>query len=97
MQSHGRPPNFASSVISEMLPFESGAMMNFFFSRVSPATESGHGVSRCQARFSASFSALGQSGELENRRGCLSRIMRCSASSLVHGSSPVRTRFMLGP
>ena len=40
-----------------MLPFESGAMMNFFFSRVSPLTESGHGRNRCQARLSASVSA----------------------------------------
>ena len=37
MQSHGNPECFAMSVISEMLPFERGAMMNLFFSRVSPA------------------------------------------------------------
>ena len=40
-----------------MLPFDNGAMMNFFFSRVSPLTASGHGRSRCHARLSASVSA----------------------------------------
>ena len=46
----GRPARFAMSTISAMLPFEQGAMMNFFLSRVSPSTASGHGSRRCQAR-----------------------------------------------
>ena len=57
MQSHGNPECFARSVINEMLPFESGAMMNRFFSLVSPPTASGHGCNLCQARLRASVSA----------------------------------------
>src|SRR5882762_2724709 len=96
MQSHGRAECFARSVISEILPFESGAMMNCFFSRVSPATVSGHGLNRCHARFKFSFSAPVSPVKLKSAR-IRSSDIRCSASSLVHGSSPVRTRFMLGP
>ncbi len=83
------------SVISAMLPFDSGAMMNFFFSLVSPDTESGHGRRRCQARFSSFFSASVRPGRLNSAR-IRSSVIRWSVSSRVHGSSPVRTRFMLG-
>ena len=65
MQSHGSPACFAMSVISEMLPFDSGAMMNFFFSRVSPATASGHGRRRCQRAIERVVLGLGQPGDAE--------------------------------
>src|SRR5881397_4002799 len=41
----------AMSDSNPTLPFESGAMMNFFLSRRRPGTESGHVLSRCQTRF----------------------------------------------
>jgi hypothetical protein len=52
--SQGSPDRFAISIISRTLPFESGAMTYRDFSRVSPATESGQGSRRCQARLSSS-------------------------------------------
>ena len=65
MQSHGNPECFAIAVIRAMLPFDNGAIVNFFFNRVSPPTASGHGRSRCHARLSASVSLAGESGDLE--------------------------------
>src|SRR5882672_1245563 len=53
------------STISATLPLESVAMMKRLFSRVSPATTSGQGSSRCQARLSSSSSAAGAAAELD--------------------------------
>ena len=58
---HGSPARFATSTISRMLPFDSGAMMKRRFSRCSAATASGHGSRLCHARLSASMSASGTS------------------------------------
>ena len=46
-------------VSSDTLPFDSVVMTKRCFSRVSPATESGHGSSRCHARFRSATSASG--------------------------------------
>ena len=70
--------------------------MNRFLRRVSPPTASGHGCSRCQTRLSVSVSASERPVMPKSIR-IFSRIIRCRASSLVQGSSPFRTRFMVGP
>ena len=96
MQSHGSPANLAISVMREMLPFERGAMMNFRFSRVRPATVSGHGRRRCHALFRAAVSA-----SLSPRKPN-SGSSRSSASSdggrqgPSTGAGLLRTRSMLG-
>src|SRR5258708_17545442 len=83
------------SASRETFPFESGAMVYFFFRRASPATEAGHGFKRCQTRFQWSFSSS-VSPAMPNSFSSSSSSMRCRASSLVQGSSPLRTRSMAG-
>src|SRR5215471_1896616 len=95
MTSHGKPPNLARLVISAVLPFDIGEIMYFFFSCVSPSTESGHGVSR---RHTCAQSTL-SSSLTPSILYCLSRssrIMRFRSSSLVHGTLPLRTWSMAG-
>src|SRR5665213_1800814 len=81
------------SVNSRTVPFDNVAMMYLVLIRVRPGAESGHGVSRCQVRLnqvlSSSLRPL-----MPNFSISASSPMRCSASRLVHGSSPVRTRFI---
>src|SRR5215472_5140436 len=95
MRSHGKPPNLARLVISATLPFDIGEIMYFFFKRVSPSTESGHGLSRRQTCAQLTFSSSLSPSILY----CLSRfsrIMRCKSSSLVQGISPLRTFSIVG-
>ena len=82
-----------------MLPFESGAMMNRFFSRVSPATASGHGRNRCHARLSVSVS-VSDSPLMPKSTRILSRIIRCRRIELgprqLTGSHAVHARAVPG-
>ena len=74
-------------VSSETFPLDSVVMTNRSFSRVRPATLSGHGSSRCHARlrWSTSSSAI---DVMPAAPRSSSRIMRCRSSIRVHGSSP---------
>ena len=65
MASHGSPARLAMFTISATLPLDSVARMKRRLSRVSPATVSGHGSSRCQARFRSSISASVEPADLE--------------------------------
>src|SRR3954469_14397624 len=96
MQSQGRPACFAMLVSSDTLPLESGAITYRFFNRVNPSTESGQGSSRCHTRFKCTFSSS-ESPVILKRPSRSSSTIRCSVSSLVHGSSPFLTRSIDGP
>ena len=67
---------------SAMLPFESVTIGRRAFSRVNPSTVSGHGSSRCQARFQSASSASSRpAGSISRSRSAASSISRWSTSS----------------
>ncbi|OGA94588.1 MAG: hypothetical protein A3G27_00345 [Betaproteobacteria bacterium RIFCSPLOWO2_12_FULL_66_14] len=80
---------------SAMLPFESVATTRRRLSSASPRRASGHGSSRCQTRLRWSISSS-VSPSISKRGSSSSRIVRCSWSIVIHGSSPDRTRAIAG-
>src|SRR5215831_12832798 len=80
---------------SDTLPLDKVARMKPRLRRLSPATASGHGSSRCHARFKWSISASLRPSMPNSGRIC-SSADRCSSSSGFQGSSPRRTRSIEG-
>src|SRR5215831_10871887 len=80
---------------SDTLPLDKVARMYPRLRRLSPATASGHGSSRCHARFKWSISAS-LSPSMPNSGRICSSADRCSSSSGFQGSSPRRTRSIEG-
>src|SRR5215469_1197773 len=69
--------------------------MYLFFNRLSPSTESGHGLRRLQTCAQSVFSASPKPSILYSWSSW-SRIRRCKSSRLVQGISPLRTLFIAG-
>ena len=98
MRSHGSPAAFAMSSSSDVFPLDIGpTMYPLCLIAAIPATLSGHGGRKCQARARACSSRGSKApGSRPSARSASSRFSLCSTSRDTNGRAPERTRCIAG-